>query len=72
MKVEFKIDQFREDIILNRQLKNRLTLRKCALQIGISAPTLSRLETSKMPDILTYAKVCYWLKKDLNTYLTAK
>lgn len=37
-------------------------LRATALEIGISAPTLSRIEQENLPDIETYVKICEWLK----------
>jgi len=37
-------------------------LRAAAKDIGISAPTLSRIEQGNLPDIDTYVKICEWLK----------
>jgi transcriptional regulator with XRE-family HTH domain len=37
-------------------------LRSAASEIGISAPTLSRIEQGNLPDIDTYVKICEWLK----------
>ena len=67
--MNFKAEAFRKDIILCRSLTNRLGMRDCASQIGISASTLSRLETGKIPDIHTFIKVCTWLKKDIKNYI---
>lgn len=36
-------------------------LRTAAKEIGISAPTLSRIEQGNLPDIETYVKICEWL-----------
>lgn len=36
-------------------------LRATAKEIGISAPTLSRIEQGNLPDIETYVKFCEWL-----------
>ncbi|MEQ8477102.1 helix-turn-helix transcriptional regulator [Fulvivirga sp.] len=36
-------------------------LRATAKEINISAPTLSRIEQGKLPDIDTYVKICEWL-----------
>lgn len=65
----FKADKFRKDIILKRSLSNRMGMRECASEIGISAATLSRIERGKMPDLMTYAKVCKWLNQNLNKYI---
>lgn len=65
---EFKIDQLRQDIILKRCATNRLGMRVCADEIGISPATLSRIERGKLPDILTFAKLCKWLCANPNKY----
>ena len=39
-------------------------LRETAREIGTSAPTLSRVESGKMPDLQTFGKLCRWLEVD--------
>ena len=39
-------------------------LREAAAEIGTSAPTLSRIESGKMPDLQTFGKLCRWLEVD--------
>jgi transcriptional regulator with XRE-family HTH domain len=36
--------------------------------LNVSHSTISRLENGKLPDILTYAKICRWMEKPLETY----
>lgn len=36
-------------------------LREAGKEIGISAPTLSRIEQEKVPDLETYILLCEWL-----------
>ena len=36
-------------------------LRATGKEIGVSAPTLSRIEQGNLPDIETYVKICEWL-----------
>lgn len=36
-------------------------LRDTAKAIGISAPTLMRIENGRVPDVETFGKVCQWL-----------
>ncbi len=36
-------------------------LRATGTEIGVSAPTLSRIEQGNLPDIETYVKICDWL-----------
>ncbi len=49
---------------LVRQKRNGRRLRETAVEIGTSAPTLSRIESGKMPDIQTFGKLCRWLELD--------
>ncbi len=44
-------------------------LRATASKIGVSAPTLSRIESGKMPDLHTFGKLCRWLKIDPSSVL---
>lgn len=36
-------------------------IREVAAEIGISAATLSRIETGKQPDLETFSRLCKWL-----------
>lgn len=48
--------------------KRRIGLREFAEQINVSAATLSRIENGKMPDLETYFKLCYWMKRTANEF----
>ena len=37
-------------------------IREAAQEIGISAATLTRVESGRLPDIATFQKICSWLK----------
>jgi transcriptional regulator with XRE-family HTH domain len=39
-------------------------IREVAAEIGISPATLSRVERGKLPDLLTFQKICKWLRID--------
>ena len=39
-------------------------LREVAHEIGISPATLTRIEAGRLPDILTFKKICAWLEVD--------
>lgn len=39
-------------------------IREVAEEIGISAATLSRVERGKLPDLITFQKICKWLRID--------
>ena len=47
-----------------RERRGRRGLRATAAEIGTSAPTLSRIESGKMPDLQTFGKLCRWLELD--------
>ena len=44
-------------------------LRHTASQIGISAPTLLRVESGRLPDLDTFGKICRWLEIDPGDFL---
>jgi transcriptional regulator with XRE-family HTH domain len=69
----FKQDKFSESIKVKMfntmaEEKRRIGLREFAKQIGISTSTLSRVENGKQPDIETFFKICYWMKKSSNEF----
>jgi transcriptional regulator with XRE-family HTH domain len=47
-----------------RQRRGARPLREVAGEIGISAATLSRVESGRQPDLETFAKICRWLELD--------
>ena len=47
-----------------REKRGERGLRAVAVEVGTSAPTLSRIESGKMPDLLTFGKICRWLGED--------
>lgn len=54
--------------LANKQWIYKLNIRDASKQIGISAPTLSRLKNEKMPDLITYQKCCKWLNVDMDFF----
>jgi len=46
---------------LIRERRGNKTQRQAALEIDISAATLSRVEAGKQPDLKSFAKICAWL-----------
>lgn len=47
-------------------------LRNTASIIGISAPTLSRIEQGRVPDLETYLNLCDWLKVSTDFFIEEK
>ena len=54
--------------IVRKERGNR-SLREVAAEIGTSAPTLSRIEAGKMPDLQSFGKICRWLALDPSSML---
>lgn len=52
-----------------REKRGDRKLRDVAEEIGISAPTLMRIEAGRMPDIQTFGKVCQWLQISPDSFL---
>lgn len=44
-------------------------VRAAAVDVGVSAATLSRVENGHMPDLETFAKICRWLDRDPREFL---
>lgn len=51
-----------------RNVELRIDIRQAAMQIGISAPTLSRVENCKTPDLYTYFYCCRWLGVEMQSF----
>lgn len=45
------------------RVKYEMGIRECAKEIGISAPTLSRIENGKDCDIKSFSKLLNWLMR---------
>ena len=52
-----------------RKERGQRSLRETAAEIGTSAPTLSRIEAGKTPDLETFGKLCRWLQLDPSSVL---
>lgn len=67
--MKFDNDKFAKDLILFRQvIRRKLNLRDASVETGVSAPTLSRLESGSNPEINTFALLCGWMKKEPSDY----
>ena len=47
---------------LLRERRGGLGIREVAQQIGVSPATLTRIEGGRLPDLLTFRKICAWLR----------
>lgn len=54
---------------LVREKRGKAKLRETAAEIGISPPTLMRVEGGRIPDVETFGKLCRWLQIDPGLFL---
>ncbi|HZT71432.1 MAG TPA: helix-turn-helix transcriptional regulator [Terriglobia bacterium] len=54
---------------LVREKRDKTKLREAASEIGISPATLLRVESGRIPDVVTFGKLCHWLGTDPSTFL---
>jgi transcriptional regulator with XRE-family HTH domain len=55
--------------VMVRRKRGPRKLREVAREIGITAPTLMRIESGRVPDVATFGKVCVWLAVDPGDFL---
>ncbi len=60
--------KFSSALRYKRNVELRIDIRQAAMQIGISAPTLSRIENCKTPDLYTYFYCCRWLGVEMQSF----
>ncbi len=48
--------------------KRRIGVREFSKQANVSPATLSRIENGKMPDLETYFRICFWMKRSANEF----
>lgn len=68
----FDAVRFSKDIKTKRTIEMDIDMRKLSAEINVSHATISRVENKRMPDLLTFATLCAWLKKPMETYLKTK
>jgi transcriptional regulator with XRE-family HTH domain len=54
---------------LVRKRRGHGKLRETSKEIGISAATLMRVESGRIPDVATFGKLCKWLELDPASFL---
>jgi transcriptional regulator with XRE-family HTH domain len=57
------------DLIRSRRKDESLSLREAADQIGVSAPTLQRVESGQIPNTTSLIRITNWLKLSLDDIL---
>ena len=69
MKQSLNFTSFSKAIRQKRLIELNISGREAAKAIGVSYPTLSRIENGNMPDLITYANVCKWLGVPMETFI---
>lgn len=72
MKSKYDSAKFSKEVKTKRVIEENLGVAELGRLIGSSAATISRVENGKTPDIMTYAKLCHWLRKPMNAFITIK
>jgi transcriptional regulator with XRE-family HTH domain len=70
MNIIFDNELLKKDVKTKRIIETHISLADCSKKIGISKPTLSRIEKGNViPDLLTFFKVTNWLGTDPKNYI---
>ena len=67
--IKYNSELLQKDLRLKRIIDFKLSLETCSKLIGISKPTLSRIENGSMPDIITFFKIIKLLDSDARMYI---
>lgn len=67
--IVYDSEAIKRDLRYKRIIELEISMDICCKQIGISKPTLSRIENGNMPDLLTFFKILKWLGKDVKEYI---
>jgi transcriptional regulator with XRE-family HTH domain len=62
-------EALKRDLRYKRIIELELSMDNCSKLIGVSKPTLSRLENGGMPDLMTFFKIIKWLNRDVREYI---
>ncbi len=72
MNLEFDSKLLREKLIYKRCIVDDITLKQVSEQIGVSPPTLHRLEHGGIPDVITLYKVCFYIREPMELFFYTK
>ncbi len=68
MKMVYDGEKMAKEVRTKRLITLDIDIRTAADQIGISYPTLSRIENKKKPDIETLATICQWICQPIDSF----
>lgn len=61
----FKSDYFSEQV---KSFRGQKSLREAAVETGVSASTLSRIERGFVPDVNTFLALMTWMVRDVDAF----
>lgn len=68
--IVYDSESLKKDLRTKRIIELEISLDDCAKRIGISKPTLSRVENGNVtPDLLTFFKIVRWLNSSPKDYI---
>lgn len=68
--IVYDSESLKKDLRTMRIIELEISLDDCAKRIGISKPTLSRVENGNVvPDLLTFFKIVRWLNSNPMDYI---
>lgn len=69
---QFNLTKLALSVRIKRKMLE-LSVRELSEIVGVSAPTISRIETEEgSPDMATFIRLCEWLGFDPNDFFTEK
>lgn len=72
MKFTWKGDEFSKQLKQKRLIDDNTDMRSLAIDLDISAATISRCENGRMPDLKSYSILCTYLGKPMNSFIKVK
>ena len=67
--ISYDSESLKKDLKTKRIIELEISMDACAKLIGISKPTLSRIENGSIPDLINFFKIVKWLGSDARMYI---
>lgn len=69
MKLIYDGEGFAKRVKQKRLIELDIDIRTLSQKLDISPATISRAENGKMPELITYAKLCKWVGVPMNQFI---
>lgn len=70
MNITWNGDQFSKMVKQKRLIEDNIDMRTLSKEIDVSPATISRCENGKMPDLSSYAKLCYYIGAPMDSFFS--